>query len=203
MAEKPEVYKSQPIRTTLLRIVLGIEITACLITFTATAFFISIILYPIPARIYWTFARSLAVLPTLATLCFLVWLYRANANARALSATPLETTPRWAIGWFFLPVAALIKPWAVVTEVYQTSRKPLGGKERGGSLLVTAWWILRLLGDLAGLSTLTTRLAAQATTNNGTVLFCAITLIHQILLLIIVARVDRWQTAADRTINAF
>jgi hypothetical protein len=34
----------------------------------------------------------------------LKWIYRANANARALGAKDMKFTPGWAVGWYFVPI---------------------------------------------------------------------------------------------------
>jgi hypothetical protein len=43
-----------------------------------------------------------------AGIMLLVWIYRANQNARALGAEDMEFTPRWSVGWFFVPIASLL-----------------------------------------------------------------------------------------------
>ena len=34
----------------------------------------------------------------------LKWIYRANANVRALGAKDMKFTPGWAVGWYFVPI---------------------------------------------------------------------------------------------------
>jgi heme exporter protein D len=53
-------------------------------------------------------------------ILFSRWIHRANANA-ALVSSGLEFTPGWAVGWFFVPLANLFKPYQVVTELYRAS----------------------------------------------------------------------------------
>ena len=52
---------------------------------------------------------------------FLIWLYRCYNNLSALKARNLEFTPGWAVGWWFIPFANLVKPFQVVREVYNES----------------------------------------------------------------------------------
>jgi uncharacterized protein YjeT (DUF2065 family) len=52
---------------------------------------------------------------------FLMWLYRAHSNLQALRPTNLEFTPGWAVGWWFIPFANLVKPFQVVREVWWES----------------------------------------------------------------------------------
>src|SRR5262245_15497195 len=48
-------------------------------------------------RLLSAFDVSLSVF---AGIMLLVWVYRANQNARALGAEDMEFTPRWSVGWF-------------------------------------------------------------------------------------------------------
>lgn len=45
-----------------------------------------------------------------------VWLYRAVANARAIGR-PIEFTPGWAIGWWFVPFANIVRPYQIVRSL--------------------------------------------------------------------------------------
>jgi hypothetical protein len=64
-----------------------------------------------------------------------MFLHRANKNARALAGgeIPLEYTPGWTVGWFFVPLLNLWKPYAAVSEMFTVSRpaKPS---------MLGAWW---------------------------------------------------------------
>jgi hypothetical protein len=45
-----------------------------------------------------------------------VWIYRANANAHALGGD-LSVSPGWAVGWFFVPIACLFKPYLAMRRL--------------------------------------------------------------------------------------
>ena len=75
---------------------------------------------------------------------FFMWLVRANKNARALGARDMEFTPGWMVGWFFVPLANLFKPYEAVEELYLASdprkrRRELGRPEMPRTIL--AWWL--------------------------------------------------------------
>lgn len=57
------------------------------------------------------------------SILFAVWLYRMNANLRQLSSKPMEFTPGWMIGWYFIPFANLFKPFQGMRELWQVSHK--------------------------------------------------------------------------------
>ncbi|RYY09693.1 MAG: DUF4328 domain-containing protein, partial [Alphaproteobacteria bacterium] len=51
------------------------------------------------------------------------WIYRVNANAHSF-ADGLTITPGWNVGWFFVPIANLWKPFEGIKEVWQAGVDP-------------------------------------------------------------------------------
>jgi Domain of unknown function (DUF4328) len=83
----------------------------------------------------------------LATIAFLVWVYHANRNARALGAEGMEFSPGWSVGWFFVPLAGLVMPFRVVREIWKASTPEAGKdwKQQPVSALVGVWWAVSLV----------------------------------------------------------
>lgn len=54
-------------------------------------------------------------------IAFLVWLNRSYKNLLALRPTYLRFSSGWAVGWWFIPFANLVKPFQVVREVWSES----------------------------------------------------------------------------------
>lgn len=52
---------------------------------------------------------------------FSIRIYRANLNARALGAQGMRFSPGWTVGWFFVPVMNLFRPFQAVREVWKAS----------------------------------------------------------------------------------
>ena len=50
-------------------------------------------------------------------IVFLMWVYRLNANLRARGNTELRFTPGWTVGWYFVPVLNLWKPYQAMKEM--------------------------------------------------------------------------------------
>ena len=50
-----------------------------------------------------------------------MWQHRAHRNLRPLARSGLEYTPAWAVGWWFIPVASLWKPYGAVRELWKAS----------------------------------------------------------------------------------
>lgn len=83
-------------------------------------------------------------------IVFLRFLGRANHNARALGADGISATPGWTIGYFFVPVINLWRPYQILQEIWKASApEPGDWKTRAGSSLIGWWWGLRLLDNVA------------------------------------------------------
>ncbi len=72
----------------------------------------------------------------------LIWIHRANHNARQLGAADMRFTRGWAVGWYFVPIAWFWKPYQVMSEIWRTSRNPSYWREQPVSLLLPWWWAL-------------------------------------------------------------
>lgn len=90
---------------------------------------------------------------------FLIWLYRANKNLTPLGASYTEFSPGWAVGWWFIPFANLVKPFQVVREVWRESDPDVQPQESGflssagGAADTPAyigfWWGLWITSNIA------------------------------------------------------
>ena len=52
------------------------------------------------------------------------WIYRARACVDALEATGMHFTPGWSIGWYFVPIANLWKPFQALNEIWKATSEP-------------------------------------------------------------------------------
>jgi hypothetical protein len=89
---------------------------------------------------------GLALLPVGLAAGFLAlkWGYRSNANAHVFSRG-IENTPKWAIWWWFIPFAALFKPFAVISEVWRAAMEPDRWKTLKDPVRLRLWWAAHLL----------------------------------------------------------
>jgi len=69
-----------------------------------------------------------------AIVCF-VWIYRAMAIAHRITPT-LSVSPGWAVGWFFVPIASLWKPYEAVAQMIEGS----GGARMTATRFLAGWW---------------------------------------------------------------
>jgi len=93
---------------------------------------------------------------------FLMWIHRANRNARALGATGMTFTPGWSVGWYFIPILNLWKPYQAMKEIWQASANPDAWSNQQIPSLVGNWWALWLLSNFLG--QMSVRLAFHAET---------------------------------------
>lgn len=80
-------------------------------------------------------------------IAFLAWLSRTVDNVPPLSHSLPAVTPRWAIGWWFIPFANLVKPYQIVKDVH---RRLATETQSGGSEIILVWWLVWLGGSLVG-----------------------------------------------------
>ena len=74
-----------------------------------------------------------------AGLAVLRWIYRTSRNAHALYPA-MTVTPGWAVGWFFVPIANLWKPFQAVSETWQVSADPHAPEAVPIPPVLRIWW---------------------------------------------------------------
>lgn len=77
------------------------------------------------------------------------WIYLVNLNAHSF-ADGLSITPGWNVGWFFVPVANLWKPFEGLRETWQASMDAENWSFVPVPGLLRAWWGFWLVGSLLG-----------------------------------------------------
>ena len=101
-------------------------------------------------------AVVLLVAGLVAIILFFVWLHRAYVSLHRREVPDLRFSPGWAVGWFFIPILSLYKPYQVVSDLWKASR--WGGDSSIATswrnlptpALVLPWWLLWLSAAIAG-----------------------------------------------------
>jgi len=83
-------------------------------------------------------------------VAFLKWIYRANMNCRGFGARDMKFTAGWSIGYYFIPVLNLVRPYESMKEIWQVSQDPKDWKSQTGSALLGWWWALWLISGFVG-----------------------------------------------------
>ena len=97
------------------------------------------------AALLFLVGMAAVVLGILAPVFFLVWFHRAAKNVRAFGHDGLEYSPGWCVGWWFIPLAMLWKPYRAMKEVFRAS-DPEAVREGSSSE-----WLLRPVPAMLGL----------------------------------------------------
>lgn len=84
-----------------------------------------------------------------ALILFLMWVYRSNRNARSFGPHTMRFSPGWSVGWFFIPIANLWKPYQAVREIWEVSRNPASPQDTGPQPLLGWWWFFWLTSQIA------------------------------------------------------
>ena len=70
------------------------------------------------------------------------WIHRCNKNVRALGSKQMKFSPGWSVGWFFVPIANLFKPFHVMNEIWSASHSPNDWSANEKPKAILKWWIL-------------------------------------------------------------
>jgi hypothetical protein len=90
------------------------------------------------------------LLLTLVTVVFFsMWIYRAAANIVAAGTIGFDYTPGWAVGWFFVPIANLFKPYAAMRQIWNASHGGQGDELERPEGLLAIWWGTWVLANIA------------------------------------------------------
>jgi len=89
-------------------------------------------------------ANSLLLIATY--VVFGMWIYRAAANVVAAMVPGFDYTAGWAVGWYFVPLANLFKPFGAMRQIWNASHSGGSDLDRGEPLLVYWWGIWTLTG---------------------------------------------------------
>jgi hypothetical protein len=71
------------------------------------------------------------------------WIYVTNRNAQSFS-DQIAITPGWAVGWFFVPIASLYKPFQGVSATWPATVAPNDIDSVAVPTLLRSWWALWL-----------------------------------------------------------
>ena len=94
--------------------------------------------------------------------CYIVcgmWMYRAAANAQAVTPDDDRITPGWTVGWLFIPFANLVMPYRAMRQAWNGLNGNLGLNDPMPGYAL-GWWLLWLLGN--SIATAATRMSLEA-----------------------------------------
>lgn len=80
---------------------------------------------------------------------FGMWIYRAAANVVAAEVPGFDYSAGWAVGWYFIPFANLVKPFTAMRQIWNASHGGAGDELDVGNGLLTLWWTTWLTSNIA------------------------------------------------------
>jgi hypothetical protein len=80
----------------------------------------------------------------------LAWIYRVSRNAQRLARYGLPISSGWAVGWYFVPIGALWKPFEAIEQTWKASTAPAAWRSVPTPPLLRWWWGFWLAGGVAG-----------------------------------------------------
>ncbi len=127
-------------------------------------------------------------------IAFLLWLHARYSSLRLVGWTAPNYTPAVAVGWFFVPLLNLYKPYLVVQEMWGATESG-SSWDIGNSRLVLAWWAAFIGAPLAMFSLSTPALFGSSAPALPQLLFVAfLNIVAGALAILVVAMIDeRWK----------
>ena len=136
-------------------------------------------------------------------IIWFMWQHRAYANLGLIGSRDTEFTPGGSVGYWFIPLVNLVRPYQITAELYrrseiQNARDSIGGLS--GPPLVGAWWLVylvwggsqRLFSVIAkGANTIPTLISATNIQIGGYLIAVTST----VLALLVIRSIDRFQQA--------
>jgi hypothetical protein len=194
-------FKQPRLLTPLLQGVLVLQIIATSCVGVAAAYTLITgqkpVLYSEMFDMYEVVRRSTTFWPFIVTVVALFWIYRVNKNTHVLSTQTPEFSPAWAVGWFFIPVANLVQPYLVVSELYNANQYPEDWRKRKRPWITGIWWTIIVITTIYSVAV---RVGVEDGVLPPEASYPVIPMIalHQLLALIIYSRIAKWQREAKK-----
>ena len=89
-------------------------------------------------------------------MAFCVWIYGASKNLYPLGVDHQRFSPRWAVGWWFVPFMCLFRPYQVMSEIWRGSDPDVPSGDFAAldharnSALMGWWWASWLISGWVG-----------------------------------------------------
>lgn len=86
----------------------------------------------------------------ISVVLILKWIHRANYNAKQLGAEDMKFTPGWSVGYYFIPILTLWKPYQAMKEIWKASKNPSDWCNERTSRILPIWWGLWIISNMLG-----------------------------------------------------
>jgi hypothetical protein len=142
-------------------------------------------------------------------IAFLIWIHRTYRNLRALGAVNLKYSPGWAVGYFFIPILNLFRPYQVMKEIWHCSEpntEEMPSEYTSTSALLGWWWASWILMIILAQITNRIEMAASKLPDFNLLSYANITangvvVLGALLAILVVRGVDQRQEARYRRLS--
>jgi hypothetical protein len=88
----------------------------------------------------------------LTAVFYCMWVFRTIKAAMALSPKPFPTSAGMAVGYYFIPILSLYRPYQIMRQTFEWSMPQKEKLSSKTSALMLTWWLLWIFGNLIGYS---------------------------------------------------
>jgi type II secretory pathway pseudopilin PulG len=143
---------------------------------------------------------------------FIAWFRSAYTNVERLGVTGMRWSPGWAVGAWFVPFLALVRPKAILNDIWRGSdpRLPSGGSlgQEKPPVLYAFWWGLWLLSSViaggTGESFQNARTLSALSSATGAMMFSdVLSVIAAILAIAVIYSIDSRQRRRAEAVDPF
>jgi len=138
---------------------------------------------------------------------FMRFMYKAVQRAKGFAVPFTYVSPGWAVGYWFIPLMNLYRPFEVVKALVKACAEEAGtpDKPAAGEQLLGAWWALFLLGNIV--ASAVARMDLDLSTAAGLMSYLDYTLGSDVLLIlstplfwVVITRLVRAMGSSSKTI---
>lgn len=105
---------------------------------------------------------GLSILIFIITVVFwCIWVHRVSSNAHSLGAQGMSFSPGWSVGYYFIPILCVWKPYQAMVEIWKASAGPSDWQSRDAGAVVHLWWTFGILSSIAGRAYMTASSGAE------------------------------------------
>lgn len=95
----------------------------------------------------WVSAGRWGLLLLIATaVAWCAWQFHGQTNLVKRHVVGLRHSPGWAVGWWFVPIVNLWKPFRAMSELARASDEPDRWRTARRPWMLTAWWLTWIAG---------------------------------------------------------
>ena len=102
---------------------------------------------------------SQTILFIITAIFFGKWIYRISWNAHYFSSSPQRHSPGWAVGYYFVPIVSLWRPYQALRDAYEAFIDST--RDHKDNLIFPLWWFAWIVSSFLGTMLLKSSMRAE------------------------------------------